>query len=108
MKWSWSINTIASIGVFTHATYLLIIGWVGRVIGSKLVLWLEHWNAFSFLRSCLAVSYCLGLVAPSPPVTLASKFATSPIISTAGLPGWQVSPRKNALRYRSRYLILGG
>ena len=29
MKWSWKITTIAGIDVFIHATFLLIIGWVG-------------------------------------------------------------------------------
>ena len=29
MKWSWKISTIAGIDVFIHATFLLIIGWVG-------------------------------------------------------------------------------
>jgi Zn-dependent protease/CBS domain-containing protein len=29
MKWSWKIATISGIDVFIHATFLLIIGWVG-------------------------------------------------------------------------------
>lgn len=29
MKWSWKIGTFAGIDVFIHATFLLIIGWVG-------------------------------------------------------------------------------
>jgi Zn-dependent protease/predicted transcriptional regulator len=29
MKWSWKIGTFAGIEVFIHATFLLIIGWVG-------------------------------------------------------------------------------
>ncbi len=29
MKWSWRIGTFAGIDVFIHATFLLIIGWVG-------------------------------------------------------------------------------
>ncbi len=29
MKWSWKVGTFAGIGVFVHATFLLIIGWVG-------------------------------------------------------------------------------
>ncbi|MEW5872640.1 MAG: site-2 protease family protein [Chloroflexota bacterium] len=29
MKWSWKIGSFAGIGVFIHATFLLIIGWVG-------------------------------------------------------------------------------
>ena len=29
MKWSWKLGTFAGIDVFIHATFLLIIGWVG-------------------------------------------------------------------------------
>ena len=29
MKWSWKIGTFAGIDLFMHATFLLIIGWVG-------------------------------------------------------------------------------
>ena len=29
MKWSWKITTISGIDVFIHATFLLIIAWVG-------------------------------------------------------------------------------
>jgi Zn-dependent protease len=29
MKWSWKIGTFSGIDVFIHATFLLIIGWVG-------------------------------------------------------------------------------
>jgi Zn-dependent protease/predicted transcriptional regulator len=29
MKWSWKIGSFSGIGVFIHATFLLIIGWVG-------------------------------------------------------------------------------
>jgi Zn-dependent protease/predicted transcriptional regulator len=29
MKWSWKIGTFAKIDVFIHATFLLIIGWIG-------------------------------------------------------------------------------
>ena len=29
MKWSWKIGTFAGIDVFMHATFLLIIGFVG-------------------------------------------------------------------------------
>ena len=28
MKWSWRIGTVAGIGVYIHATFLLILGWV--------------------------------------------------------------------------------
>ena len=29
MKWSWKIGSFSDIDVFIHATFLLIIGWVG-------------------------------------------------------------------------------
>lgn len=29
MKWSWRVGTVTGIGVYIHATFLLIIGWVG-------------------------------------------------------------------------------
>ena len=28
MKWSWKIGEFAGIGVYMHATFLLLIGWV--------------------------------------------------------------------------------
>lgn len=33
MKWSWKLGDIAGIGIYMHATFLLLIGWVG----------LSHW-----------------------------------------------------------------
>ncbi|MEE8138129.1 MAG: site-2 protease family protein [Thermoanaerobaculia bacterium] len=35
MKWSWKIGELAGIGVYVHATFLILIGWVGLV----------HWKA---------------------------------------------------------------
>ena len=34
MKWSWKIGEFAGIGVYMHATFLLLIAWVG----------LSHWQ----------------------------------------------------------------
>ena len=31
MKWAWRIGTFAGIGVYVHATFLLIIGWIALV-----------------------------------------------------------------------------
>src|SRR5512134_323903 len=36
MKWQWKLGTFAGIDVFVHATFLLLIGWVGYSH------WLEH------------------------------------------------------------------
>lgn len=36
MKWQWKLGTFAGIDVFVHATFLLLIGWVGYTH------WLEH------------------------------------------------------------------
>src|SRR5919109_1286498 len=36
MKWQWKLGTFAGIDVFIHATFLLLIGWVGYTY------WLEH------------------------------------------------------------------
>ncbi|MBP2672451.1 MAG: protease, partial [candidate division NC10 bacterium] len=33
MKWSWKIGEFAGIGVYMHATFLLLLGWVGFVHG---------------------------------------------------------------------------
>ena len=44
MKWSWKIGEYAGIGVFIHATFLLIIVWVG----------MSHWLAGKTLAATLA------------------------------------------------------
>jgi Zn-dependent protease len=44
MKWSWKIGEYAGIGVFIHATFLLIIVWVG----------MSHWLAGKTLEATLA------------------------------------------------------
>ncbi len=44
MKWSWKIGEFAGIGVYIHATFLLIIVWVG----------LSHWLAGKTLEATLA------------------------------------------------------
>src|SRR5256885_9865360 len=29
MKWSWNLGTVAGIGLYVHATFLLLLAWVG-------------------------------------------------------------------------------
>ena len=43
MKWSWKLGTFAGIDVFIHATFLLIIGWVG----------FSHWQQTGTLAGTL-------------------------------------------------------
>jgi Zn-dependent protease/CBS domain-containing protein len=52
MKWSWKLGELAGIGVYIHATFLLLIGWVG----------LEHWLEGHNLETTLAgVGFVLAL-----------------------------------------------
>jgi len=54
MKWSWKIGEFAGIGVYMHATFLLLIGWVA----------LSHWLRGHSLESTLAgVGFVLALFA---------------------------------------------
>jgi len=54
MKWSWKIGTFAGIGVYIHATFLLLIGWVG----------VSHWVRERSVASVIAgVGFILALFA---------------------------------------------
>ncbi|HNK63530.1 MAG TPA: site-2 protease family protein [Anaerolineales bacterium] len=44
MKWQWKLGKFAGIEVYIHATFLLLIGWVGYSH------WLEHQNWFEALK----------------------------------------------------------
>ena len=44
MKWSWKLGEFAGIGVYMHATFVLLIGWVA----------LSHWVRDHTLASSLA------------------------------------------------------
>lgn len=52
MKWSWKIGTFAGIKVYIHATFLLLLGWIG----------LTHWMQYhSLLPTSLGVSFTVAL-----------------------------------------------
>ncbi|MDA8239318.1 MAG: site-2 protease family protein [Nitrospiraceae bacterium] len=54
MKWSWKIGKIAGIGVYMHATFLILIGWVV----------LSHWTAGHTLGyAMVGVAFILALFA---------------------------------------------
>jgi Zn-dependent protease len=54
MKWSWKIGEFAGIGVYIHATFLLIFGWVALV----------HWTRGHSLEMMLAgIVFILALFA---------------------------------------------
>ncbi len=39
MRWQWKLGTFAGIDVFVHATFLLLIGWVGYSYWLNMGLW---------------------------------------------------------------------
>lgn len=52
MKWSWQIGTFAGIGVYVHATFLLLLGWVA----------LSHWMQYqSLIPTLTGVAFILAL-----------------------------------------------
>src|SRR5574342_378094 len=52
MKWQWKLGTFAGIDVFVHATFLLLIGWVGY----------SYWLQFgSFAKVAEGVLFILAL-----------------------------------------------
>jgi Zn-dependent protease/predicted transcriptional regulator len=52
MKWSWRIGTFAGIGVYVHATFILLLGWIA----------LSHWMQYQSLIPTLAgVAFILAL-----------------------------------------------
>ena len=57
MKWSWKLGQVAGIGVYVHATFLLLIGWVA----------LSHWLEDGTLAVVLAgVAFILALLCVMP------------------------------------------
>jgi Zn-dependent protease len=54
MKWSWKIGQFAGIGVYMHATFLLLVGWVA----------VSHWVQARSLEAVLSgVGFILALFA---------------------------------------------
>jgi Zn-dependent protease len=54
MKWSWRLGEFAGIGVYVHATFFLMIGWVA----------LSHWTQRHSLAATLAgVGFILAIFA---------------------------------------------
>ncbi|HXZ84970.1 MAG TPA: site-2 protease family protein [Myxococcota bacterium] len=52
MRWSWKLGEVAGIGIYIHATFLLIVGWVA----------LQHWlPARSGMAALAGVSFVLAL-----------------------------------------------
>jgi Zn-dependent protease len=90
MKWSWKIGSFAGIDVFMHATFLLIIGWVG----------FSYWQQTGSLGGTLnGILFTLVLFAcvvlhefghASLPGATVSRPATSLCTQSAALPGWSV------------------
>src|SRR2546429_7411162 len=57
MKWSWKFGTVAGIGLYVHATFFLLIAWVG------ITYWLAGGSAaaLSGIAFILALFGCVGL-----------------------------------------------
>ena len=49
MRWQWKLGTFAGIDVFVHATFLLLIGWVGYSY------WLQHGTLAKVLEGILFI-----------------------------------------------------
>src|SRR5512147_1647047 len=56
MKWQWKLGRFAGIDVYVHATFLLLIGWVGYSH------WVEHQNWGEVLNGILFILALFGCV----------------------------------------------
>jgi len=92
MKWSWKISTVAGIDVFIHATFLLIIGWVG------LSYWQQTGTLAGTLEGILFTLLLFGCVVLHEfgHALTARRYGikpeTSPFIPLAGWPDWRECP----------------
>ncbi len=68
MKWQWKLGTFAGIEVYIHATFLLLIGWVGYSH------WIEHENWLEVFKGIGFILALFGSVisATSPSTRLAA------------------------------------
>ena len=55
MKWQWKLGRFAGIDVYVHATFLLLIGWVGYDYWSKFQDWSRVFIGILFI---LALFVC--------------------------------------------------
>src|SRR5256885_15482778 len=57
MKWSWKLGTVAGIGLYVHATFFLLLAWVG------VTYWLAGGSAAALdgIAVILALVACVGL-----------------------------------------------
>src|SRR5712692_6412739 len=53
MKWSWKIGTVAGIGLYVHATFFLLIAWVG----------VTYWLAGGSAAALSGIAFILALFA---------------------------------------------
>ncbi len=54
MKWQWKLGTFAGIEVYIHATFLLLIGWVGYSHWIEHENWLEVFKGIGFILALFA------------------------------------------------------
>src|SRR5437667_9822988 len=53
MKWSWRLGTVAGIGLYVHATFLLLLAWVG----------VTYWLAGGSAAALSGIGFILALFA---------------------------------------------
>ena len=58
MKWSWKIARLADIDVYVHATFFILIAWIGLSIWQQQANIPAVINGIGFILSCSCASYC--------------------------------------------------